>query len=114
VILRCVSCIRVSPGAALVLLNKKKHLPWQVRHKKKTEGHEEEIWEREVLLRHGDLMTMEGHFQKHYLHSVWPVLTGNHTPAQHPNQPFPQTQHCHGYTRTCKNYTHTRVCVRAQ
>lgn len=26
----------------------------------------------EIILRHGDLMTMEGMFQKHYLHSVWP------------------------------------------
>ncbi|CAJ1945981.1 unnamed protein product [Cylindrotheca closterium] len=26
----------------------------------------------EVMLKHGDLMTMEGYFQKHYLHSVWP------------------------------------------
>ena len=26
----------------------------------------------EVVLRHGDLMTMEGLFQRHYLHSVWP------------------------------------------
>lgn len=27
---------------------------------------------REILLGHGDLMTMEGLFQKYYLHSVWP------------------------------------------
>jgi alkylated DNA repair dioxygenase AlkB len=26
----------------------------------------------EVILRHGDLMTMEGMFQKHYYHAVWP------------------------------------------
>jgi len=26
----------------------------------------------EIVLRHGDLMTMEGLFQRHYLHSVWP------------------------------------------
>ena len=26
----------------------------------------------EVMLKHGDIMTMEGYFQKHYLHSVWP------------------------------------------
>jgi hypothetical protein len=26
----------------------------------------------EILLGHGDLMTMEGMFQKYYLHSVWP------------------------------------------
>jgi alkylated DNA repair dioxygenase AlkB len=26
----------------------------------------------ERILRHGDLMTMEGMFQKHYYHSVWP------------------------------------------
>ena len=26
----------------------------------------------DVVLKHGDLMTMEGFFQKHYLHSVWP------------------------------------------
>jgi alkylated DNA repair dioxygenase AlkB len=26
----------------------------------------------EMLLRHGDLMTMEGMFQKHYFHSIWP------------------------------------------
>jgi alkylated DNA repair dioxygenase AlkB len=26
----------------------------------------------EIMLAHGDLMTMEGYFQKHYLHSVWP------------------------------------------
>eukprot|EP00980_Cylindrotheca_fusiformis_P003450 scaffold770_cov109-Cylindrotheca_fusiformis.AAC.17 len=25
-----------------------------------------------IMLGHGDLMTMEGYFQKHYLHSVWP------------------------------------------
>mmetsp|Transcript_13475 Transcript_13475/g.22410 ORF Transcript_13475/g.22410 Transcript_13475/m.22410 type:complete len:278 (-) Transcript_13475:166-999(-) len=27
---------------------------------------------KEILLQHGDLMTMEGFFQKYYLHSVWP------------------------------------------
>mmetsp|Transcript_15927 Transcript_15927/g.28959 ORF Transcript_15927/g.28959 Transcript_15927/m.28959 type:complete len:321 (-) Transcript_15927:245-1207(-) len=26
----------------------------------------------EILLRHGDIMTMEGYCQKYYLHSVWP------------------------------------------
>lgn len=26
----------------------------------------------EIVLGHGDLVTMEGYFQKHYLHSVWP------------------------------------------
>lgn len=26
----------------------------------------------EIVLRHGDLITMEGMFQKYYLHSVWP------------------------------------------
>lgn len=26
----------------------------------------------EITLRHGDIMTMEGMFQKHYFHSVWP------------------------------------------
>ena len=26
----------------------------------------------EVMLKHGDIMTMEGYFQRHYLHSVWP------------------------------------------
>lgn len=26
----------------------------------------------EIILRHGDIMTMEGMFQKHYFHSVWP------------------------------------------
>ena len=26
----------------------------------------------EISLRHGDLITMEGMFQKHYLHSIWP------------------------------------------
>jgi hypothetical protein len=27
---------------------------------------------KELILKHGDLMTMEGMFQKHYLHAVWP------------------------------------------
>lgn len=26
----------------------------------------------EVMLKHGDMFAMEGYFQRHYLHSVWP------------------------------------------
>ncbi|KAL7552217.1 hypothetical protein ACHAWF_018120 [Thalassiosira exigua] len=33
---------------------------------------------RDIVLRHGDLMTMEGMFQKHYLHSVWPGDSDEH------------------------------------
>jgi len=38
----------------------------------KQKGKEYESQINEILLRHGDIMTMEGMFQKHYLHSVWP------------------------------------------
>ena len=33
---------------------------------------------KEIVLRHGDLMSMEGMFQKHYLHSVWPGDSKGH------------------------------------
>mmetsp|Transcript_9821 Transcript_9821/g.14369 ORF Transcript_9821/g.14369 Transcript_9821/m.14369 type:complete len:326 (-) Transcript_9821:100-1077(-) len=33
----------------------------------------------DVILKHGDLMTMEGMFQKHYEHSVWPGDSKNYT-----------------------------------
>lgn len=32
----------------------------------------------EQILQHGDLMTMEGMFQKHYFHSVWPGDSRDH------------------------------------
>jgi len=38
--------------------------------KRKGKKHSNE--KKEILLKHGDLMTMEGLFQKYYLHSVWP------------------------------------------
>lgn len=38
--------------------------------KRKGKKHDSTI--NEIILRHGDLMTMEGMFQKYYLHSVWP------------------------------------------
>ena len=38
--------------------------------KQKDKRYESDI--HDILLSHGDLMTMEGMFQKHYLHSVWP------------------------------------------
>jgi len=41
---------------------------FQVKQKGKKESSQVD----EIILRHGDLMTMEGMFQKYYLHSVWP------------------------------------------
>jgi len=41
---------------------------FQVRRK----GKKYESQLNENILRHGDIMTMEGMFQKYYLHSVWP------------------------------------------
>ncbi|CAD7960676.1 unnamed protein product [Amoebophrya sp. A25] len=43
---------------------------FQVRLKKAFAGRDPKI--HEVVLNHGDLMTMEGLFQLYYLHSVWP------------------------------------------
>lgn len=33
----------------------------------------------EYVLKHGDIMTMEGMFQKHYFHAVWPGDSQDHT-----------------------------------
>mmetsp|Transcript_16856 Transcript_16856/g.32035 ORF Transcript_16856/g.32035 Transcript_16856/m.32035 type:complete len:290 (+) Transcript_16856:86-955(+) len=41
----------------------------------------------ELVLKHGDLVTMEGMFQKHYLHSIWP---GDSLQKFHENDPFCQ------------------------
>lgn len=41
------------------------------------------ISDKEQILRHGDLITMEGHFQKHYFHSVWPGDSKEHTEDQY-------------------------------
>ena len=38
----------------------------------------------ERVLRHGDLMTMEGMFQKHYFHSVWPGDSKEHMNGEDP------------------------------
>lgn len=38
---------------------------------------------KEITLRHGDLITMEGFFQKYYLHSIWPGDSKDH--QNHPN-----------------------------
>ena len=42
---------------------------FQIR-KKKDPTNDDDV--QEILLGHGDLLTMEGMFQKYYLHSVWP------------------------------------------
>jgi hypothetical protein len=34
------------------------------------ESHDDDV--AEITLRHGDVITMEGMFQRHYLHSIWP------------------------------------------
>lgn len=44
--------------------------------KRKDKNHSNE--KKEILLKHGDLMTMEGLFQKYYLHSVWPGDSKSH------------------------------------
>ncbi|KAL9178934.1 hypothetical protein ACHAXT_011907 [Thalassiosira profunda] len=38
----------------------------------KPKGKKHQMETKELMLRHGDLMTMEGMFQKYYLHSIWP------------------------------------------
>jgi hypothetical protein len=37
----------------------------------------------EITLRHGDIITMEGMFQRHYLHSVWPGDDDNRAHVNH-------------------------------
>ena len=49
-------------GARKFMIRPKHHAP--------APGHHGGVTE--LVLKHGDLMTMEGYFQKHYLHSVWP------------------------------------------
>ena len=60
---------------------------FQIRSKQPLQNNGGHIVEKEVVLKHGDLLTMEGMFQKHYLHSVWPgdsqdyaSTTNNHHP----------------------------------
>jgi len=38
----------------------------------------------EIVLRHGDIMTMEGMFQKYYFHSVWPGDRQDYVDGKHP------------------------------
>jgi alkylated DNA repair dioxygenase AlkB len=63
---------------------------------------------REVILRHGDILTMEGQFQNHYFHSVWPGDS-----KQHMDHPLCQgerinltwrtiVQHLDGSEDTCR------------
>lgn len=40
--------------------------------------------ERKVILRNGDLMTMEGMFQKYYFHAVWPGDAQDYVASDHP------------------------------
>jgi alkylated DNA repair dioxygenase AlkB len=51
------------------------------RVKRKGKKHSSEI--QEIILRHGDLMTMEGMFQKYYLHSVWPGDSTSYANTEH-------------------------------
>lgn len=62
----------------------------------------------EVILRHGDILTMEGQFQNHYFHSVWPGDS-----KQHMDHPLCQgerinltwrtiVQHLDGSEDTCR------------
>lgn len=44
--------------------------------KRKGKQYADEITE--IILRHGDIITMEGYFQKYHLHSVWPGDSKSH------------------------------------
>lgn len=64
----CSPCVSRSDSTATT-----DHRNWGARKfqvKRKGNKYESDI--SEIILRHGDLITMEGMFQKHYLHSVWP------------------------------------------
>ena len=69
-------------AGARKFLVRPKHLPEEEKHandNQHTKYHPDEL-----VLKHGDLVTMEGMFQKHYLHCIWP----GDSPRDHANDPF--------------------------
>ena len=68
-------------GARKFLVKPKHMTP----HKHSNDHDHTEYRPDELVLKHGDLVTMEGMFQKHYLHCIWP---GDSLQSLHEHDPF--------------------------